>query len=385
MAAQLSSTKELLSALVGFDTTSAKSNLALIDFIQSYLEGHGIGCDLVMNDAGDKASLFATIGEGEHGIGLSGHSDVVPVAGQNWESDPFELTEKDGRLYGRGSADMKGYLACMLALVPECAGRDLKRPLHLIFSYDEEVGCTGVRPLIDELGKRLPRPAMVIVGEPTNMSVVDAHKSINVFKTEITGKEAHSSMPRLGVNAIAIGAAYIVELSRLSKDLNLLGNDPRFNPPHGTIHVGKIEGGTALNIVPKSCQFIWEIRALPELVPQSILARMSEFAEETLLPDMRAVSADASIETVALGNVPGFVTPGGSEAVSLALQLAGQNETHAVSYGTEAGLFELGGCPTVICGPGSIEQAHQPNEYIEVEELANCLKFLDRLVDAACQ
>lgn len=383
MAISLSLAKELLATLVAFDTTSAKTNLPLIGFLKSFLSEHGVRTALVPNDEGDKASLFATIGEGEGGIGLSGHTDVVPVTGQNWDSDPFSLTEKDGALYGRGTADMKGFLACMLAMVPEAANRPLSRPIHLIFSYDEEVGCTGVCPLIDELGGRLERPDVTIVGEPTNMTVVDAHKSIHTFVTEITGKEAHSSLPDRGVNAIFAASAFLGEIERLSRDAAYVGHDERFDPPRSTIHVGKITGGTALNIVPKSCRILWEIRALPGVNVDAILARLRSFVDAELLPPMRAVSPDADVKITPGHHVPGFATRAGSKAVSLALGLAEQNETFAVSYGTEAGHFENHGIDTVICGPGSIKQAHQPNEFIEIDELAKCLTFLDRLIDAA--
>ena len=243
---------ELLRTLVGFDTTSAKSNLALIAFVEDYLKGHGIASTRVPSPDGTKADLFATIGEtGAGGIGLSGHSDCVPVEGQRWSSDPFTLTERDGKLYARGACDMKGFLACVLASVPLFRARKLKEPIHIIVSYDEEVGCTGVRPLIARLGADLPRPRAIIVGEPTSMRVIDAHKRIDSYRTRVTGREAHSSMPDIGVNAISAAAALIGELERLGADIAARQNDPRFEPPYSTVSVGTIKGGTAPNIVPK--------------------------------------------------------------------------------------------------------------------------------------
>ncbi len=257
--------QELLATLVGFDTTSDKSNLALIDFVEDYLRGHGIASVRVPSPDGKKAALFATIGpEGVGGIGLSGHSDCVPVEGQSWSSDPFTLTTRDGKLYGRGSCDMKGFIACVLASVPRLKARTLKEPVHIIVSYDEEVGCTGVRPLIARLGQDLPKPRAVIVGEPTTMAVIDAHKRIDAYRTVVTGKEAHSSLPALGVNAISVASALIGEIDRIGAEIAARENDLRFDPPYTTVSVGTIEGGTAANIVPKHCDFRWLVRSLPE-------------------------------------------------------------------------------------------------------------------------
>ncbi len=382
MAPKHISEKEILSRLVAFDTTSRNTNLPLIDYVKTYLEGYGITSTLVPNEEGDKASLFATIGpDSRNGIGLSAHTDVVPVDGQTWSSDPFELTEKDGALYGRGACDMKGFIACVLAAVPDFISRDFSIPIHLIFSYDEEIGCTGVRPLIAELGRKLTRPRMVIVGEPTSMQTVDAHKSINAFVTEVTGQEAHSSVPHLAVNAVMIAAQLITELHQIGEDVKRREAGERFDPPYTSVHVGKIEGGTALNIVPKQCHFIWEFRGLPEFDEAEIPSRLEVFAQEKLLPKMHAVSTETGIETQRVNHVPAFQTAKGTDAISLVLKLAQQNETYAVSYGTEAGLFELGGCPTVICGPGNIEQAHKPDEFVTLEQLELCSQFLRRLGD----
>jgi acetylornithine deacetylase len=375
-----SEVRELLKALVGFDTTSAKSNLALIEFVEDYLDGQGIECFRVPSPDGTKADLFASIGaQGEGGIGLSGHSDCVPVEGQRWTSDPFTLTERGGKLYGRGACDMKGFIACVLASVPLFKSRTLKEPIHIIISYDEEVGCTGVRPLIARLGADLPRPRAIIVGEPTSMKVIDAHKRIDSYRTRVTGREAHSSMPELGVNAIAAAAALIGELERLGADIAAKQNDPRFEPPFSTVSVGTIKGGTAPNIVPKHCEFQWQVRSLPSAAPAEVPRDLSAFAKNALLPRMRQVTQEAAVDLETQGSVPAFVATPRSAAVALALQLTGTDTTHAVSYTTEAGLFEQAGCPSVICGPGDIAQAHAADEYVSIEQLEACMAFLGGL------
>jgi acetylornithine deacetylase len=372
---------QLLAALVGFDTTSAKSNLALIDYVEDYLKRHGIAATRVPSPDGAKADLFATVGPAGHGgIALSGHSDCVPVEGQNWTSDPFTLTERNGKLYGRGSCDMKGFIACVLAAIPSFKARALKEPIHLIVSYDEEVGCTGVRPLIARLGSGLPRPRAVIVGEPTSMMVIDAHKRIDAYRTRVTGREAHSGMPELGVNAIAAAAALIQELDRIGADV-ARETDNRFKPPYSTVSVGTIKGGTAHNIVPKNCEFQWQVRSLPSAEPKKVPRDLAAFADSALLPKMRRVSKDAAIDTEIEGSVPAFVAGQGSEAVALALALTGTDRTGAVSYTTEAGLFEEAGVPAVICGPGDIALAHAADEYVPVAQLEACLRFLDGLAD----
>lgn len=380
MTLPLSTAKELLRALVAFDTTSAKSNLALIAFVEDYLKGHGIDATRVPSPDGAKADLFATIGpKGDGGIGLSGHSDCVPVEGQNWSSDPFTLTERNAKLYGRGSCDMKGFIACALAAVPSLKARPLKEPIHIIVSYDEEVGCTGVRPLIARLGKDLPRPRAIIVGEPTSMAVIDAHKRIDSYRTRVTGREAHSSMPDLGVNAISAAAALIGELDRIGGVIAARDRDERFRPPYSTVFVGTIKGGTAHNIVPKHCEFHWQVRGLPTAEPGEAPRDLAAFAEAALLPKMRHVTKEAAIDTANEGSVPAFVARPGSEAVALALALTGRDRTEAVSYTTEAGLFEEADVPAVICGPGNIAQAHAADEYVSVAQLEACLVFLDGL------
>lgn len=382
MQAAISKPADLLTELVAFDTTSAKSNLKLIDFVRDYLASHGVSATLTPSPDGTKASLFATIGaaDGMGGIGLSGHSDCVPVDGQTWSSDPFALELRDGKLFGRGSCDMKGFLACVLASVPLFTASKPKEPIHIIVSYDEEVGCTGVRPLIARLGKDLPRPRAIIVGEPTNMTVIEAHKRIDAYRTTVTGKEAHSSLPQLGVNAISVAAELIEEIDRIGAALVTSDRNDRFDPPSSTVQVGTIEGGTAPNIVPKTCKFQWQVRSLPDADADFAPERLKAFAER-LLPRMKRVADTASIETQHLGSVPAFLAKPGSEAVALALSLTGANSTSAVSYATEAGLFEEAGCPTVICGPGDIEQAHAADEFVTVAQLDACMAFLAKLAE----
>lgn len=383
-AAPLSSAIDLTTRLVAFDTTSHKSNRALIAFVESYLAGHGITSHLVPTEDGEKASLFATVGpEDVPGIGLSGHTDVVPADPAAWTSDPFTVRQENGRLYGRGTADMKGFLACVLAMVPAFKRRKLKVPLHIVFSYDEEVGCTGVRPMIAELGDRLTKPRAVIVGEPTSMDVVDGHKGPVRWAVEITGRAAHSSMAHLGVNAISVAGCLIGELGVIEKELTALPPDPRYVPPYPTLQVTEITGGIAANIVPAICRFGFEVRAMPGLDVDSIEKRIVAFAEKECLPDMRRLAPEANIVIRQSNRVPPFAADTESEVVALALKLAGQNETRAVSYATEAGLFQGAKVPSVVCGPGDIAQAHTADEWIAISEIERCLAFLDRLADWA--
>jgi len=376
--------KEILARLVAFDTTSTKTNLPCAQYVKDYLATQGIEATLLPADDGIHANLFATIGErGDGGVGLSGHMDVVPVTSQKWDTDPFQLTEKDGRLYGRGSCDMKGYLACVLAMVPEFKARQLREPIHIVFSYDEEVGCTGVKPMIAEMGRTIPKPRLILVGEPTMMSVVDAHKGGYRFVTEVTGKDAHSSKPQLGVGAITIAGELIAELSRIEERLKKTHTSPRFDPPYNSIAVTIIEGGIAQNIIPPKCTFHWGVRVLPGFNALTVMRDLDAYAERELLPRMRAVWPDCNVVTKNLGQLPPFSSDSDREATSLALKLMSQNETFAVPYGTEATHFQAAGCASVICGPGDIAQAHQPNEFVAISELENCIAYLGRLADWA--
>lgn len=372
---------ELLERLVAFDTTSHKSNLALIRFVEDYLAHCKVSSRLVLSADGEKANLFATIGPaGVPGIALSGHTDVVPVDGQAWESDPFQLTDMGDRVVGRGTCDMKGFLACVLAAVPGFKARTLKTPIHLAFSYDEEIGCVGVRPMLAEFGQSIVRPAMVIVGEPSSMAVVDAHKGPVRWHVDIAGRAAHSSMAHTGVNAISYAGMLLGELARIETALKA-DVHPRFDPAYATLQVTRIEGGTASNIVPVSAWFGFEVRALPSTDVAKIEQDLRWFAEENCVPAMRAVAREAGITIRRSNHVAPFIARPNCDLTSLVLKLAGQNETLAVSYATEAGLFQEAGCDAIICGPGDIAQAHTANEWIAKVELEKCSAFLTRLGD----
>ena len=370
---------ELLDRLVAFDTTSHKSNLALIRFVEDYLVHHKVASRLVRSPDGLKANLFATIGPpGVPGVALSGHTDVVPVEGQAWDSDPFRLRDLGDRVAGRGTSDMKGFLACVLAAVPEFAAHPLRTPIHLAFSYDEEIGCVGVRPMIAEFGHGLPQPRMVIVGEPTSMAIVDAHKGPVRWQVEVHGRAAHSSMAHLGVNALTYAGRLLSELSRMEEALKA-DTSPRFDPPYATLQVTRMEGGTASNIVPVSAWFGFEARALPSTDIGKIERDLRNFAERRCLPEMRKVAREAKITIAQTNQVAPFIAAPNSELTALVLKLAGQNETFAVSYATEAGLFQEAGSAAIICGPGDIAQAHTANEWIAKAELEKCAAFLTRL------
>ncbi len=375
---------ELLARLVAFDTTSHKSNLEIVAFIEDYLLLHGVASERVVAQNGLKASLYATIGPaGGGGVALSGHTDVVPVDGQTWSSDPFSLRSEAGRHYARGACDMKGYLACMLAAVPDFKKRSLKTPIHLALSYDEEVGCLGVRPMIAEFGKTLPKPRLVIVGEPTSMQVVDAHKGPVRWQVEVTGRAAHSSMSHLGVNAITYAARLMSELERMESDLKITSHNERFVPPFATLQVTKLEGGTANNIIPIFCRFGFEVRALPGVDIDAIEQRIRTYAEANCLPEMLRVADESGITITRANTVPPFAALLNSDATSLALKLTGQNGTHTVSYATEAGLFQDAGSASIVCGPGDIAQAHTPDEWIADSEIYKCMAFMARLADWA--
>lgn len=375
---------ELLARLVAFDTTSYRSNLGIIAFIEDYLSLHGVASRRVVSDDGEKSSLYATIGpDDEGGVALSGHTDVVPVDGQTWTSDPFTMRAADSRYYGRGTADMKGFIAAVLAATPDFKRRKLKTPIHFAFSYDEEIGCLGVRPMLAELGKDLPKPRMVIVGEPTSMQVVDAHKGPVRWLVEVKGRAAHSSMAPLGVNAITYAARLVGELERIEGELKQTVRNARFDPDYPTVQVTKLEGGTASNIIPISCAFGFEVRALPGLDPGVIERRLRQFADTKCLPEMRSVAPEAEISITRTNTVTPFGADRMSDVVALALKLTGQNETHTVSFATEAGLFQEAGAPAVVCGPGDIAQAHTADEWIAESEIAKCMEFLKRLGDWA--
>jgi acetylornithine deacetylase len=378
---RLSRTIDLMERLIAFDTESSKSNLPIVAFIEDYLRARGVPYVTVPNAAGDKAAVFATIGPmKDGGIVLSGHTDVVPVAGQSWTSDPFTVRREGTRLFGRGTCDMKGFDAVCLAMVEDFQQAKLKTPIHILLSYDEETTCLGPVDTIARFGRGLPQPRAVIVGEPTQMQVADAHKSIATFITTVHGHEAHSAKPHLGANAIEGAAALVTELYRLADELAGAG-DPsgRFDPPFSSISVGTIHGGTARNILAKECTFLWEFRGLPNVAQNRALRQLEDYAASTVLPRMRRYAPDARIEPITEVEVPGLDSEPGSLAETLALKLTKSNRTIAVPYATEAGRFQTAGIPTIVCGPGSIDQAHQPDEFIEISELQACIAFMRAL------
>lgn len=376
----LPETIELLGQLVAFDTESSKSNWPIIRFIEDYLRVRGVAFVTVPNAEGDKAAIFATIGPAvDGGVVLSGHTDVVPVAGQEWSSDPFVMRREGERLFGRGTTDMKGFDAAALSMIDHFKDVELKAPVHILLSYDEETTCQGPIDTITRFGKDLPVPAAVIVGEPTNMYVADAHKAITTYRTRIRGLEAHSSKPHLGANAIEAAASMVNELYSLMDKFAADGGDQRFDPPFATISVGTIHGGTARNILAKDCEFYWECRTLPGMSSDVARSHLDQFVASKVLPRFTRYAPGAKIETTTEVAVPGLAPEKGSRAESLAMKLTRSNQTIAVAYATEAGQFQKGGVPTVVCGPGSINQAHQPDEYVEISELEACLGFMERL------
>jgi acetylornithine deacetylase len=374
---------EMLERLVGFDTESARSNIPLIDFVADYLAGWGVPVLRAPNPAGDKQALFATIGPAERGgVVLSGHTDVVPVAGQAWTSDPFRLRVAEGRAHGRGAVDMKGFVALALAAVPDLLAAGLRTPVHLLLSYDEETTCLGSTGVIARFGRDLPVPGAVIVGEPTSLEVIDAHKSCGTFNTTVHGFEAHSSKPYLGANAVMAAAELVAELNRLADEMVERG-DPsgRFDPPYTTVHVGRMAGGTARNILPKTCTVEWEFRGLPDLDPNEIPDRFNRFAETVARNRLNRFGPFGRIDTKWDVLVPGLAPEAGSRAETLALGLAGRSRTTTAPFGTEAGHFQAAGIATVVCGPGSIDTAHQPDEHITLDELAAGEAFMRRLAE----
>ncbi|KAA2238351.1 acetylornithine deacetylase [Salinarimonas soli] len=376
----------ILSTLVAFDTTSRNSNLAIIDWIESYLTPRGFRCERIYDATGTKANLLASIGpEDVPGYVLSGHTDVVPVDDQVWTSDPFVLRADGGRLYGRGACDMKGFLAVCLAAADAMAEKPLAAPLHLAFSYDEEVGCVGARGLVERLAERAVRPQACFVGEPSGMGVVIGHKGKRSVQARVRGLTCHSSLAPEGVNAVHYGALVVAEIQRIADELAESGaRDALYDVPFTTGHVGVMRGGTALNIVPDSCEIVFEFRAVGADDPDALVARVVEHARTRLEPRMHAVDPATGIDFETYAGFPGLDTPPDAPVVTLAKTLAARNEHSKVAYGTEAGLFsEIAGIPTVIIGPGSIEQAHKADEWIETAQLETCARFVARIVERA--
>jgi len=374
---------EMLDRLVAFDTVSRHSNTALIAFVADYLRSHGLTPTIVPNEDGSKANLWVTIGpEQPGGVCLSGHTDVVPVDGQAWDSDPFKMVKRNGRLYGRGTADMKAFPAIALALVPEMLAAPLRRPIHMAWSYDEEIGCLGVRRLIGQIGTNLPRPSVVVIGEPTSMKVVSAHKGVFTFQTTVTGHEVHSSQPHRGVSAVMTAARLVTRLDDMARErIATADPDCGFDPPYTTIHVGVMKGGTALNIVSRHAAFGCDIRHLPDEFPEDIQDSFVDWYSREMLPDMRLIAPDSGIVTETMNAVPGLRHEPDSEAETLCRQITGDNEIRTVAFGTEGGLFQDAGMAAVICGPGSIDQAHQPNEFIEIDQIEAGTRFVRAMID----
>ncbi len=377
--------KELLAMverLIAFETVSRDSNLGLIEWTRDYLAGLGATSRLTYDATGKKANLFATLGEGSRpGLVLSGHTDVVPVEGQAWDTDPFKATVIGDKLYGRGSADMKGYIATALVMAPQFLASKADAPLHFAFSYDEEVGCIGVRGLIKDLQDIGLKTAGCIVGEPTLMQPIIAHKGTHRFRCCVTGREAHSSYTIQGVNAIEYAARIIVYIRQMADRLQQLETrDYAFTVPFTTMQTGLIRGGLAANIVPKECEFIFEARTMPGASEHKLFQEVKDYAA-TLLPEMQRIEPNAAIKLELLNTAPGMNMQETDEIVKLATALSRNKPNGAVSYGTEGGLFQAAGIPTVICGPGDIEQAHRPNEFVSLAQLAQCEAFMQRLLE----
>ncbi|MCC5977627.1 MAG: acetylornithine deacetylase [Salinarimonas sp.] len=373
----------ILSTLVAFDTTSRNSNLAIIDWIENFLAPHGFTFERIYDATGQKANLWASIGpQDKPGFVLSGHTDVVPVDGQNWSSDPFTVTERDGRLYGRGTCDMKGFLAVCLANAEAIAKAPLTRPIHFAFSYDEEVGCVGARGLVSWLRDQPVRPEACFVGEPSNMQVVLGHKAKRSMAVTVRGLTRHSSLAPQGVNAVEFGALLVAEIRRVAEELQGAGaRDELYDVPHTTAHVGIMQGGTALNIVPDTCEIRFEIRAIGQDDPDIIVQQIRDYAAGVLEPRMQAIDPESGIDIQVFAGFPGLDTEPEEDVATLAKRLAGRNDHAKVAYGTEAGLFQtIAEVPTVIVGPGAIAQAHQADEWVAIDELMKCDAFIGQLV-----
>lgn len=374
---------DLVKDLIAFDTTSRDSNLGLIDYVQALLEKSGARCRRSFDASGKKANLFATIGpDGDGGFVLSGHTDVVPVDGQDWSSDPFKPEVRNGKLFGRGACDMKGFVGVALSLAPDIAKAKLKRPIHFALSYDEEVGCVGVTGLLEDLKQQTLKPALAIVGEPTLMKIVGAHKGGAKLITRCCGREHHSSGPEKGANAVMMAGEFVALLDSVW-DEQRADPDPRFDPPHSTVQATVIHGGTAVNILAREAEVTWEYRCLPDRDPQKIIDRVTARSESEILPKYRKRAAEAAFDTRLHARYPGLKMDEDSPAILLARELTGANQVEAVAYGTEAGHFQTYGIPAVICGPGSIDQAHRPDEFCALSELDACEAFLRKVIAKA--
>ena len=377
----------MLDKLVSFKTVSLDSNLEMIKFIQDYLNSYGIDSHLVFNNLKTKANLYAQIGPNvEGGILLSGHTDVVPIEGQSWTSDPFRLIEKNGRLYGRGSCDMKGFNALILAAIPTMMKVKLQKPIQIAFSYDEEVGCLGAPAMINKIRVTLPKAAAVIVGEPTMMNTVNGHKTSIGLKTHVRGFEVHSSLMHNGVSAVMNAGklvSWVSEQTEKNKAMEIQEENRKFEPPFTTLHVGVINGGTAGNITAKDCRFSLDIRCLPSESSKAWVKKYEKYAK-IVEAQMQTTNSKSYINIEKAHFVPGLQPEVNGFAEALVRQITRQNNTEMVSYATEAGQFQEAGYSTIICGPGSIKQAHQANEYIDVSQLDKGELFISELIKSVC-
>lgn len=383
MTTQLADTVALLGDLIAFPTVSEVSNLDMIAYLAHRLEADGARVDIFHDEIGHKANLFATIGpDTDGGIVLSGHSDVVPVDEQDWASYPFEMTEDLGLLYGRGTCDMKGFIAAAVAMAPYFAERVRDRPVHFAFTYDEEVGCFGAQALVDSLKQKGIRPGVAIIGEPTMMRIIEGHKGCYEYTTHFHGLAGHGSSPDRGVNAVEYAARYVNRLLELKDALRARAPaGSRFDPPWTTINTGSLIGGVAHNVIASIAKLEWEMRPVQTADAQFVKDELSRYCAEELLPAMRSISPDAEITTEVIGEVDGLEPADENEAKQIMMELTGANTADVVPFGTEAGIFQQYGMSAVVCGPGSIDQAHKPDEYVSLDQLQQCVDMLGRLAD----
>ena len=378
----LMNSEEILARLIAFDTTSTTSNLQLIDFVRNLLEDYSITSQLVHNDDRSRANLYATIGPDDAGgVMLSGHTDVVPTTGQDWQSDPYQMTSADELLVGRGACDMKGFIACVLSALPAISARRLQTPIHLAFSYDEEIGCVGAKQLVETMAGFEVKPRIGLIGEPTDMAMVLGHKGKVSYRVTVTGLSCHSAYISNGVNAVEYAAELIAFIRAMNSRVQQQQLDQSYSVPHSTFHVGNINGGTALNIVPRQCEFEFEIRNLPQQDIETLVHDIKHYANDTLLADMRARYPDATIEFNELSYYPGLHTDPAATVIAYTravnpIDRIGDN----VSFGTEAGLFNDIGISCLVCGPGSIDQAHKPDEFVKREQMSYCDQMIENLV-----
>jgi acetylornithine deacetylase len=377
----LETTKSILADLIAFPTVSYDSNLDMIDYIAGYLEEHGARVDVFKDETGHKANLFATIGpERDGGLVLSGHSDVVPVTDQDWTDDPFQMVEREGKLFGRGTCDMKGFIAATLAMAPEFAKAPLTRPIHFAFTHDEETGCIGAGHLVEALRERDIHPSMAIIGEPTMMRIIEGHKGCYEYTTRFQGLEGHGSAPDVGVNAVEYAVRYVNRLMELREDLkSMTPAGSQFEPPWTTMNIGALQGGSVHNVIAPKAEVKWEMRPVQTSDAEYVKSEIGHYCENVLLPAMQAVHPNASIETEIMGEVAGLIPTDENEARQIVSELTGANTTDLVAFGTEAGLFQSLGMDVIVCGPGSIEQAHKADEFLAIDQLTQCLTLLEKL------